>query len=350
MKLHSRLLACAFLLAGFGAVSSSYGQAIAPELITPFSSLADSCIDTPPLGDGFGWDGMCTCRIDAPYQNFGAALDAFGDTLVIGAREAPRSCAGSGSATVYHLEDSLPPTKVQELIASARDVEFINTVGIAVSDDLLAVSTANSITLFTQIDGAWVEDRVLQSASDFSNLDVALFVGDHLLLTGGDKIVVYATADWTIKQTIIRSAKNIGELLPHNDGFVATYFERFGGQPRNFIEFFEMQNGTFSSTQVFTASNGLNYDIDDDLLVIGRPGPLNINRIQENTTFRRGASGLWSEISVPLISSGTSPVRVIHNQLILRDQNNLLIHRLDPITGWALEQTLRIGTSIKHLP
>lgn len=59
-------------LAAIALLSPAIGTAQTPLYTYTSESLLDNqCVDTAPVGDGFGWDGICTCianPADIPYE------------------------------------------------------------------------------------------------------------------------------------------------------------------------------------------------------------------------------------------------------------------------------------------
>jgi len=117
------------------------------DTILPAGSLQDVCEDSEPLNDGYGWNGMCTCRVPASFQNFGNAIVTEGNRLVIGSEESPNSCLASGSASVYQIQTDGSVVKEAELVSNSRqanDAFALLNKDLSLSGDYLAVGTTGT--------------------------------------------------------------------------------------------------------------------------------------------------------------------------------------------------------------
>lgn len=349
------------LTLGLSVVNLSHAQAAEPFLITPVGSLDNGCIDTAPIGDGFGWNGVCSCRVGSPYVGFGRTLGLAGDNLVVGAMEAPQSCVESGSTSVYHLADSSLPVKTQEFVSGSSDHSFRSTVDvryrnghiIATNSDTLAIAVDDGIAIFKENSGVWEEHAlvVFENNLRHGSALLAQFIGNHLLLAGYDRVSVYDADTFVQVQSISIDSNQIWQLKPYQDGFIINYRGSTGAGASH-LALYSLQNGLYTRGQSFNIFeeglfNNVFFDLEDDLLVIGEQlgSNLDIDSLtQINKTYRKDVSGQWVEIGVPLLSGRLSILTILQGQLILEDKNNLLFYVFDEQAGWVLDQTMPIGT------
>jgi len=93
LKINFPLLSA--LVIGFLPVSTVFGQNTSEPVytITSESLLDNHCIDTPPLGDRFGWNGYCSCvpEGDEIAYEWGHVTALIGDPYTTGVATNPRS-------------------------------------------------------------------------------------------------------------------------------------------------------------------------------------------------------------------------------------------------------------------
>ena len=79
-----------YILLGTTTLSTSYAQSPAISLLqAPVGT--GQCVDSEPFGDGFGWNGVCSCLIE-PVSGFGSAISIDNNTAVIGTEQSPDGC------------------------------------------------------------------------------------------------------------------------------------------------------------------------------------------------------------------------------------------------------------------
>lgn len=175
------------------------------DTLLPVSTTQEMCIDTQPLNDGFGWNGMCTCRLPGSYERFGNSLITDGNRVIIGSEQSPNSCVGSGTASVYQIQANGTLDKEAELVSSVResnDAFALWNTDIALAGDYLAVGAreSNKLTVFAFDGSVWNEHYVKdldERANQFSIHSDELFA-----LTSGTEISRFNINDGTTIQTI----------------------------------------------------------------------------------------------------------------------------------------------------
>ena len=85
------------------AAPAVYGDTLNYTSIEP--ALNAACVDFPPIGDGFGWNGRCGCMMQPEWEQFGRVVAVSGNTLAIAAADTPENCPGS-DATISTYEKS----------------------------------------------------------------------------------------------------------------------------------------------------------------------------------------------------------------------------------------------------
>ena len=97
-------------------VSPSWAQVASTFVPIPEPDLA-ACVDTEPLGDGFGWNGTCGCNVGTAH---GAQPISFkNDLIVFFSSDTPSGCNGSGS--LFAVSRQMREWKVEaELNSSNR--------------------------------------------------------------------------------------------------------------------------------------------------------------------------------------------------------------------------------------
>jgi len=99
----SRAVLCIF--AYLLAVAPASSQEISYTAIEP--TLNAQCVDYPPLGDGFGWNGRCGCSIESEWSEFGRNVAVSDNTIAISATDTPENCPGSDATiSIYEKSES----------------------------------------------------------------------------------------------------------------------------------------------------------------------------------------------------------------------------------------------------
>ncbi len=210
------------LVLGIFCFSSSLLYAQVTDLPTDRLSYTDSlnneCIPNSPA-DGWGWNGVCSCRVDQSVENFGKHIYSRDDLIVITATQVPGSCFESGSASVYELADSGSLAKVAELVSSdrVREDNFADREArrnfavspITVSDDYVVVGgTTGTVTVFSRDN--WQEVTTIETNTFLTNSTKAMFFVDSLVVIQAGGVAVYDTTDWSLKQEITGISSFVG--------------------------------------------------------------------------------------------------------------------------------------------
>lgn len=97
--------------------SAAHAQVSTDLLPVPQPDLS-VCVDTEPVGDGFGWNGTCTCTLNEPFE-LSVVNNLRQDTVAIVGSNSPSACIGSDSIFLYSIvNDEWSVTN--ELTPSAR--------------------------------------------------------------------------------------------------------------------------------------------------------------------------------------------------------------------------------------
>jgi len=163
---------------------------------TPESLLDNQCIDTPPIGDGFGWDGICTCvanPADISYEWVPNPTLLDGQ-LIASTVNAPGTCSESGSISIYDWRFGLNVFVTNGLIASRSSV------------------SESFVTIFRRTGELWAEEIILNPVGiNRGGFGVLMRFLDEqtLLIDEDDALIIYDAADWLSPQVIPIEAQNL---------------------------------------------------------------------------------------------------------------------------------------------
>ena len=148
--------------------------------VNPLDPPVDSgqCVDTDPIGDGFGWNGVCSCEL-ATVVRFGNSISINNSMAAVGAEQTPAGCVGSGSISIFELSEQNEWQMQAELVSDVRSNNdgFPNEVSI--SDNNVIASTGktrlangdgNYVAIFTLQNGSWRETQQISVSSVSSDL------------------------------------------------------------------------------------------------------------------------------------------------------------------------------------
>ena len=148
IKLSQNAVVSLFL--SFSAVSPVLAQEASYTTIEP--TLNAQCVDSPPLGDGFGWNGRCGCELEPEWSEFGHTVALSGNTLVIAAKDTPENCPGS-AATFSIYEKSSFGSWVKETELNLDENGSIQNLDFF--DEKLLVDAGSQRRIFEKIEGQW---------------------------------------------------------------------------------------------------------------------------------------------------------------------------------------------------
>ena len=165
------------------------------------------CVDVAPFDDNFGWNGVCSCALEAA-SGFGSTISMDNNVAVIGSSQSPNACVGSGSLYIY--EFSQGEWSLQQELAPSTRAAFDNfPAKVSISGNSLVASDGRNRTAFTLIDGSWVETQQLQfdqSRLRFAHTEdtLAFFTRETETAATGRIIIFSRGADalWVQTQTI----------------------------------------------------------------------------------------------------------------------------------------------------
>jgi len=272
------------------------------DTVVPVASLANECVDVPPLNDGFGWNGMCTCSLPGSFKNFGRSIVTDGSGVVIGSNESPNTCRNSGSASVYRIQTDGSIEKEAEVVSSIQqpDDEFaLSSSNIDLAGSYLAVGVRGSafpvvdpsVTVFKYDGAVWNEIYVKNT---LENRSLAFF-GEELLVNDLTTLTRIRRDDGTLLQTISAECVSGG-----GNGFIDEYNRvedtlavllSFCGGDRNNSEtvvFRQDGSGNFVETQRLETGHYLSRMPDGRNLLIAFDNPV--------TSMMEADNGSWQSL------------------------------------------------------
>ena len=328
---------------------------------TPASTeITAACVDTPPV-DGFGWNGVCTCR-PTPASFFmgydyhsGFPLKAFGDTFLVSAHHIS-DCFGSGSVSVYQLNEGMP-VKRGELLSSARAPGDNFSLGgsdrYALNDEHIAIGHNRLVTVFGVSDS---QEQVVLDIGALDNsrnvLGLVEFIGSHLLVAKrfDDQIYFYDSTDWTQSQVIdgaedaiVNSEGEISAQRIDNDSnerprWLEIYRLNSGVPEQIFSHLEDRGNVSRSTIRKFFSDEffvEVQYDVSTADFEDGS---------DSITTIFRNDAGAWElgEDRLPMPGNTREFVTLVGDSLIRLPQGRAEVefYRHERLRGWMLDQSL----------
>lgn len=336
--------------------------------ITSQSLLDNQCVDTPPLGDGFGWNGYCTCAsepADIAYE-WSTVTALIGNQLIATSSHTPGQCFGSGSLSIYDWRGDQPPVKVQELVSSMPGARFgltaeplgtVTPIGLsgfgnslAITNDYIAVRSLDAdgfVTVFKRSGQRWGEDVILQAVGqDRGNFGSNMVFLDEqtLLIDESDALVIYNTSNWSSPQVIPIEARRILNLETAGDGFVLYRTLSNNGADALF-DYFVKEGSAYIKKQTL---NGAFSSISGNYLVSEIRGPLALQRRLTVITRELNSSGLWVDVPNATLEfddeSLIESVHLVDDQLVLSTADGIQIYELSNIKSWNLVQQININS------
>jgi len=302
---------------------------------TPESLLDNQCIDTPPIGDGFGWDGICTCianPADISYEWVPNPTLLDGQ-LIASTVNAPGTCSESGSISIYDWRGDQPPLKTQELIPSVRNSRDRFGLNVFVTNGLIASRSSVSesfVTIFRRTGELWAEEIILNPVGiNRGGFGVLMRFLDEqtLLIDEDDALIIYDAADWLSPQVIPIEAQNLATV---DGGFVVTR---------------AASNSAISAQTDYFVRDGTQYRIQQTLdnTFTAVSDNLMVTRIGETLITRElNSSGMWVELAAATIDIEfirfITTVKLVDNQLVITNEDNLQIFTLSNSQTWELSQ------------
>jgi len=132
MKTSVKSIYLSVILAVFPVMSS---QAADSEVISPGPSRGGQCVDVAPVGDGFGWNGSCSCQLGADsYGNFGFRFESSTSNLAIPSNLSGGGCVESGAVSMFDITED-GPLQRQEIVFSDTENDDFGRLAVAVSED-----------------------------------------------------------------------------------------------------------------------------------------------------------------------------------------------------------------------
>lgn len=279
-----------------------------PEIdsVLPVTGLQSQCIDTPPLNDGFGWNGFCTCSVPGNFEEFGNSLVTDGNKVVIGSSESPNSCTDSGSASIYRIEANGSIVKEGEVTSSIQqsDDAFSKWSSIiALSGNYLAVGVTEdffhridpSVTMFN-FDGAVWNEIYVKEMMDNESIE---FFGDELFVNDRrSSLTRLKRDDGTLIQTISVECSDSDGLIGEYDlveDTLAIQLRFCGNDSRGeeTLLFRQASSGQYLRTSRFDSGYKLSQMPDGRKLLVAFDNPVTSFIEQDDGTFRELQSLSW---------------------------------------------------------
>lgn len=341
MQLWIKYLAALPLL--FPAISTAQPPAYT---YTSESLLDNQCVDTVPIGDGFGWDGICTCianPADISYE-WEPTTTLVAGQLIASTANAPGTCSESGSISIYEWRGDQPPVKTQELISSVRDSRdrFGRSSAVEVTDGLIASRssvTGNFVTIFRRNGELWEEEILLNpvgiSRGGFG-LNMTFLDEQTLLIDEDDALVIYDTSDWSSPQVIPIEAQRIWSVGTAGSGFIVARALTNDADNSAQTDYFVREGAQYKRQQTLS---DLITNVSANLMV-----SLNGETL---ITRQLDSSGLWVELPAASmeieIVRFTTTVRLVDSQLIITNEDNIQIFNFSDSQTWDLSQQININ-------
>ena len=293
-----------FILLGTVTFNTSYAQS--PDISLLQAPVGTGqCVDSEPFGDGFGWNGVCSCLIE-PVSGFGSAISIDNDTAVIGTEQSPDGCVGSGSVFIYEFSQGEWVIR-DELVSSGRVENDRFPVKVSISDDSIVANTSRFFrqapaifTIFNRTNGNWSESQQIQiddSPDHFSHDAETLVLATDAGQINGRLLVYSKQPDgiWTVSAEIIHNgAPNIFEVK--DDTLVV------GTTNTNMLSIYRNIAGSWELQQEFILAEAAirrpfigSLDISSDTIVYTPPQG---NPIYPSAyTFERQGDASWTQTS-----------------------------------------------------
>lgn len=182
----------------------AFSQEISYATILPTENA--QCIDYPPLGDGFGWNGRCGCMVDPVWTEFGSEVAISGNTIAIGSADTPENCPGS-DATVSIYEKSESGSWVKDTEFNFED-ENTGVGDFEFADGKLVIKFgSNKSRVFEKLSGEWQQVSTLDA-------NAGSFVRRHSVdATNRTRVMTFGDVDLNGNETI-QSQVEVESRLP----------------------------------------------------------------------------------------------------------------------------------------
>jgi len=367
-----------YFLLNFTAIALASTTALAQTLVQPTATLNEVCVDTAPVGDGFGWNGTCSCdpnnQSSARYKNIAADKN----TLAISSSEAPGACINSGSIFVFDVNGS-DVTQKAEIFPNDRNARdgFPGTVSVA--DKYIAANYGNSVTVY--------DSNTLSELTTQNGL-LRYFNDSFLLLSDQQNLTVYSTDTWSQTQSITIAAgrntpapqftdvqfqylENSKTLIVSGASLVSNLRDGFTIHDDYWwIDIYQRDSsGQFALTQSIidpylnrysrnlTCCTELDIQVNEELLIAKRKIYEDTGNKSVITTYQKDSNGTWQTLGPDFevgLYSGTGvrrdstappnffPVKLVGNQLVSvpLEKSVIEFYTLNQSNEWNLNQQL----------
>lgn len=274
------------------------------------------CIDTDPVGDGFGWNGVCSCEVNT-VVGFGSSISINNFQAAVGADQTPAGCVGSGSVSVFELSEQGEWRIQDELVSAVRSINdgFPNEVSI--SDNNVIASSGktflengetNRLVIFTLEDGSWRETQQIDVNSSRSNL--FSHSGNTLVIRSSTGSLVEFNRNpegiWN-EQSEIAITGALTDFALHGNTLVVasqdtdllTVYEKADGAWQLQTQFDVPRAAISGDLNLFSQNSSLDVSEDTFALI---PGFVFGANLSSAYTFSRTGNGSWVEtfgVTVP---------------------------------------------------
>lgn len=328
------LVSAGFVLFFIGAMSSATAQE--PAFITQDDLLGHQCVDTEPAGDGWGWNGVCSCRTEAEFQFYGETVLAAGGEVILGSVESPGTCAGSGSISTYTGAGPGLPAQTQELVSSTRAAnDRFGSYRTAVTGRWLAVaSTSNTgiVTVYEKVSGSWAEVQVLRGDTvDVFNFGNQLgFLGNYLLVADDRSIYSIDTESWQKEVVYVADELvNFFEMQVDSNGF---FVNVRATDDTAVLQYYLLDDDGFTNTQTlefpYSRFNAeVKLKVDGDNMIIGFVDPQIDSSEYRLRLYKRLPDNTWAETGVGRnIDYYLNRFELFGRQLLVEKDGDLLLY------------------------
>jgi len=349
MKARVKVVYLIVILAVFPIMSA---QAVDSEVILPGPSRGGQCIDVAPVGDGFGWNGSCSCEVGADsYGVFGFRFESSPSNLAIPSNLSGGGCTDSGAVSMFDITED-GPLQRQEIVFSDTERDDFGQLAVAVSEDYLAIvnrlgpNSTRLVNVYKKDENVW---QKLYSLQDTENLYNSYWFGRSLHLHEDDLFVNanslgiqrYRASDGALLQTFDHTDRPntcTGLMITEGDLLFTSWSVCTATEGSDLAVLYE-RSASGEYVEVLRVETGFrartNIVLGDDMLLLDIEG--------ETVTYGKNPSGFWTELSR---ESATGLGREYHNgQLIEQRGNQLDISEYETGVGWSLQQTFGFSDS-----
>jgi len=283
-------------------------QVMAQELPGLKPAVILECVDSPPFGDGYGWNGRCGCDMEPGWSDFGRYVALDNNIAAVSVHDTPENCPDTGEAvSIFEKSNSGVWQQTADFYPTVADYEyierlrFINNVLVVDIDD----GISHSLRAFKRQDtGEWTQ---LPLWNDFGSLDARI---------EGGTVVVYER-DLTGSETAVWASDGstyFGGTVLHQEKGLAVW--RFSSHITIVSE--SISGGEWFDTQVPISGPIQSVMVDNSLIVM--------DQYKNFHVVERDDTGNWITTSQHFTDLPDEPLRGTRElPLALESENRLLV-------------------------